>query len=248
MIKFFRKIRQNLVSEGKTIKYLKYAIGEIILVVVGILIAIQLNTWKENKKLNEIRHQYYVQLLDELNDNKNYINEIIEKYSQNISMYDSLIQSQNSPNLTTEQILKTYYLVNYRYYNILFQTGTIESLQNTGEIKLIPLSIRYKLLNLKRTMDRRVVVNQELNQEFKDRSRAANLMGASGLSQLNDNKIYSNKTISEYMKESEVEMILSLNTALLIKRENEEITVVACNDLLKEIGNIENLIHSELNK
>jgi len=39
MIKFFRKIRQNLLSEGKTGKYFKYAIGEIFLVVIGILIA-----------------------------------------------------------------------------------------------------------------------------------------------------------------------------------------------------------------
>ena len=43
MIKLFRKIRQNLVSEGKTGKYFKYAIGEIILVVIGILIAVQIN-------------------------------------------------------------------------------------------------------------------------------------------------------------------------------------------------------------
>jgi hypothetical protein len=52
MIKFFRKIRQNLLSEGKTGKYLKYAIGEIILVVIGILIAVQINNWNTNR--NEI--------------------------------------------------------------------------------------------------------------------------------------------------------------------------------------------------
>ncbi len=46
MIKFFRHIRQNLLSEGKTVKYLKYAIGEIVLVVIGILIALSLNNWK----------------------------------------------------------------------------------------------------------------------------------------------------------------------------------------------------------
>ena len=51
MIKFFRKIRQNLLSEGKTGKYLKYAIGEIILVVIGILIALSINNWNENQKL-----------------------------------------------------------------------------------------------------------------------------------------------------------------------------------------------------
>lgn len=50
MIKFFRNIRQNLLNEGKTSKYFKYAIGEIILVVIGILIALQINNWNEGRK------------------------------------------------------------------------------------------------------------------------------------------------------------------------------------------------------
>ena len=53
MIKFFRKIRQNLLSEGNTAKYIKYAFGEIILVVFGILIALQINNWNEEKKLKK---------------------------------------------------------------------------------------------------------------------------------------------------------------------------------------------------
>ena len=54
MLKFFRKIRQNLLSEGKTGKYLKYAVGEIVLVVIGILIALSINNWNENKKLSRV--------------------------------------------------------------------------------------------------------------------------------------------------------------------------------------------------
>lgn len=50
MIKFFRKIRYHLMETGKTSKYLKYAIGEIILVVIGILIALQINNWNEHRK------------------------------------------------------------------------------------------------------------------------------------------------------------------------------------------------------
>ncbi|WP_298760776.1 DUF6090 family protein [uncultured Psychroserpens sp.] len=50
MIKFFRHIRRSLLSEGKTTKYLKYAIGEILLVVIGILIALGINNWNENLK------------------------------------------------------------------------------------------------------------------------------------------------------------------------------------------------------
>ncbi|MFT6046016.1 MAG: hypothetical protein ACI9WC_001721, partial [Arenicella sp.] len=50
MIRFFRKIRQNLIKENKVGKYLLYAIGEIVLVVIGILIALQINTWNEDRK------------------------------------------------------------------------------------------------------------------------------------------------------------------------------------------------------
>lgn len=52
MIKFFRQIRQNLLMENKTGKYLKYAIGEIVLVVIGILIALSINNWNEQQKIN----------------------------------------------------------------------------------------------------------------------------------------------------------------------------------------------------
>jgi hypothetical protein len=46
VVKFFRRIRQKLVAENKFSRYLIYAIGEIILVVIGILIALQVNNWK----------------------------------------------------------------------------------------------------------------------------------------------------------------------------------------------------------
>ena len=54
MIKFFRKIRQNLIMENKTGKYFKYAIGEIFLVVIGILIALQINNWNEGRKSSQL--------------------------------------------------------------------------------------------------------------------------------------------------------------------------------------------------
>ncbi|MBL0025801.1 MAG: hypothetical protein IPO98_12760 [Saprospiraceae bacterium] len=72
MIKFFRRIRQNLLNEGKTSRYLKYAIGEIVLVVIGILIALQINTWNESYKnkvsesmyLNEMMEDFGINLKD----------------------------------------------------------------------------------------------------------------------------------------------------------------------------------------
>ncbi len=53
MIRFFRSIRQNLLAQNRVTRYLVYAIGEIILVVIGILIALQINTYSENQKLRK---------------------------------------------------------------------------------------------------------------------------------------------------------------------------------------------------
>ena len=62
MIKFFRKIRQKLLSENKFGKYLKYAIGEILLVMIGILLALQVNNWNE-KRRNKINEQFILNSL-----------------------------------------------------------------------------------------------------------------------------------------------------------------------------------------
>ena len=63
MIKFFRHIRKNLLVENKTSKYFKYAIGEIILVVIGILIALQINNWNESRKSNQLEQALYLKYL-----------------------------------------------------------------------------------------------------------------------------------------------------------------------------------------
>ncbi|WP_411895926.1 DUF6090 family protein [Winogradskyella sp. A2] len=90
MIKFFRKIRQNLLSEGKTGKYLKYAIGEIILVMIGILLALQVNNWNENRKLADSEKLLLKELLNDLEFSKS---EIVTALSGNkylLSKYKSI--------------------------------------------------------------------------------------------------------------------------------------------------------------
>lgn len=53
MIKFFSKIRKQLLEQNKTGKHLKYAVGEIILVMIGILLALQINNWNSNRQLKK---------------------------------------------------------------------------------------------------------------------------------------------------------------------------------------------------
>ena len=66
MIRFFRNIRQKLAAENNVAKYLRYAIGEILLVVIGILIALQINNWNENRKQSELKTVYISRLVSDI--------------------------------------------------------------------------------------------------------------------------------------------------------------------------------------
>ena len=69
MINFFRNIRKKLADDNKPLKYLRYAIGEIVLVVIGILIALQINNWNESRKAQAKTHAYLAMLSDEIKTN-----------------------------------------------------------------------------------------------------------------------------------------------------------------------------------
>ena len=93
MIKFFRKIRQRLLSENKFSKYLIYAIGEIILVVIGILIALQINNWNENKKLKTEEIKFLKNFKQSLIADKEFNSFRFDKYKQtkNLLLFCSII-------------------------------------------------------------------------------------------------------------------------------------------------------------
>ena len=99
MIKFFRKIRQNLLSEGKTGKYFKYAIGEIVLVVIGILIALQINNWNENRILLKKEKHYLNEITANLEVDITRINEIFN-FNQ---IKDSILDETINPLLDFEE-------------------------------------------------------------------------------------------------------------------------------------------------
>ncbi|PTM11593.1 MAG: hypothetical protein DA407_01200 [Bacteroidetes bacterium] len=86
MIKFFRHIRKNLLMENKTSKYFKYAIGEIILVMVGILLALQVNNWNEQRIEKQQESAILSQLLLEFKSN-------LEQLDQKISSKNETINS-----------------------------------------------------------------------------------------------------------------------------------------------------------
>lgn len=114
MIKFFRHIRQNMINQSRTKKYLLYAIGEIILVVIGILIALQINNWNENRKSlisEKVTLNKFLQDLEadstffQFNDNRlKDINEL-HKDLYKIGLKDAKDITLNEPNYIRRQLL-----------------------------------------------------------------------------------------------------------------------------------------------
>jgi len=90
MIKFFRRIRQRLLIENKLSKYLFYAIGEIILVVIGILIALQINNWNQKDNEQNTIKEYAISLIQDLEEDLVMINEIHLQSDEIINRIDSL--------------------------------------------------------------------------------------------------------------------------------------------------------------
>jgi len=148
MIKFFRKIRQNLLLENKTGKYLKYAIGEIVLVVIGILIALQINNWnEENKKkalmitnIKSIAEDIQADILDIQKTNRflhkqvvaaNYIIPILE--SENRIIKDSLKFIMDFNSFTTTPIISE----RSNTWNYLNSSGIVSEFPDSKLLKLL---------------------------------------------------------------------------------------------------------------
>jgi len=103
MIKFFKRFRYQLLGEGKTGKYLKYAIGEIVLVVIGILIALSINNWNDVRKLKQKERKYLLDLRTETISNLNILNSVIENNQKNVESAKEIASIIASKNLIIEE-------------------------------------------------------------------------------------------------------------------------------------------------
>ena len=92
MFALFRRIRKQLVSEGNLGKYLKYAIGEIILVVIGILIALQVNNWNENRKSRSFEQEMLAQIRENLKVDKMDLKKVHKNFEKAISSITKILE------------------------------------------------------------------------------------------------------------------------------------------------------------
>jgi hypothetical protein len=134
MIKFFRRIRQNLLSEGKTGKYLIYAFGEIILVVIGILIALQINNWNNTNQQEMIELKY----LEEIKQN---LTKDIASIDFNISFNKSKLQSNKIVLEYLNGKINYTDSLDFHFSNLFFSTRTLVNMSAYENLKSRGLEI-----------------------------------------------------------------------------------------------------------
>ena len=134
MIKFFRHIRQKLLTENKFSRYLLYAIGEIILVVIGILLALQINNWNENRKAQKKEQELLLQLQSEFESN---LKQLDGKIALRIAMINAsfkLLEYVDYPSKRNHDSI-----LNHLGYTVLSPTfdPIVNDINSSGRIDLI---------------------------------------------------------------------------------------------------------------
>jgi len=147
MIKFFRKIRYDLLDENETRKYLKYAIGEVVLVMIGILLALQVSNWNQKRRADAKEKTILSELHQEFIENKKQYFEVLDKHQKALSICNDWIATfpidLETINLDSLPIRSDGLHLRYTFDP---SQGIINSLINTSSFELISNRELRKLL------------------------------------------------------------------------------------------------------
>jgi hypothetical protein len=149
MIKFFRKIRQKMLIENKFSKYLLYAIGEILLVVIGILIALQVNNLNEARKTRDKEVSYLENVKNDLQFSILGIDEFIANRKRQVISATKIIEHYNGKPVEDWNEFNRYTADIYTWQRFFQIDNTFQELMNSGNLAIISNdSIKNELMNL----------------------------------------------------------------------------------------------------
>ena len=176
MISYFRRIRRTLMEEKRTGKYLKYALGEIVLVVIGILIALQINNWNI-KRLERVEEQKtYENIRQQVLDDKTELDKVIQYndyHTKNYEYANKMILSGLRQKTDTLALI----VMSLSLYSDFHRSGKVyETLVNSGDVKLIQnqelisklqqLEMTYTFINKLEKMNWDMIIN-DLSRELR---------------------------------------------------------------------------------
>jgi len=236
-----------MVKENRTSKYLLYAIGEIILVVIGILIALQINQNAENKKTDNTRQDYYAQLLEDLNKDKHFANEIIKLFEKDRKEYNTYLEIYSAIDLSPSEVYNHLMTLNIMSTPLSFNSNTIESLRSSGEIILIPLSIRNKLIDVLRFQEE-ILKSSDYSDKGKNNvlQELGIYRGASTL----DRRLKNQPQLKSYLEfhKNMPQIILGLDAVQRWKEVSENDSIIFLKLMVEDIDVVIDMIELEIKK
>jgi hypothetical protein len=148
-MKLFRKIRQSMLGSGKVKNYVLYAIGEIFLVVVGILIALQINNWNEDYKDRRLEESYYYKFLEDVNQDQRLLEKLIAENNQRIKYANQLLHLLQQEHADRKEVIfflrETISKIRFRFRP---SSSAFDDLKSNGKLAIIKdLSLKKQLLN-----------------------------------------------------------------------------------------------------
>lgn len=136
-MRLFRKIRQSLLQHGNLKRYLVYTIGEILLIMIGVLLAFQVSKWNDKRNNDKVELIYYENIRRQLNDDMGIISRNIDYNNRYLSQFEyanEIIQIDDRSKLDT---LIKISLNLFRYSDFHRASNIYETIVNSGQIKLI---------------------------------------------------------------------------------------------------------------
>jgi hypothetical protein len=167
VFKFFRRIRHSLFTENKISKYSVYAIGEIILVVIGILIALQINNWNEQRKIRAVEITYLENISTDLQLNIKALQEFITSREVCIKASDSMIAMFEGERPIDVDDFNRYGIDVMVWYPFQQNDNTYQELLNSGKLSLITnKTIKNQLQNMQSSFKKVTFVENEMQQDY----------------------------------------------------------------------------------
>lgn len=252
MIKFFRKIRQRLLTENKLRKYLFYAMGEIVLVVLGILIALQINNWNEDKKKEKQANIYLSDLKSDLNYDIKTLNERILVNIDRINQIDSIFYTlATKKDLSKEELLEfddRHYILTTESYFIP-EKSTISQIKASSQGGLIQnknlrdMMFRYYSVNDRNEKNGEVSLQLYQHNFFSYNIGGTALIGGEYFEKLLGNSL--NRPYTDYSSLSQNSVYIG---NLVFKKENTKTQNTKYEEIRTLAENLLQLIEDELQK
>lgn len=147
MTPFFRRIRQKLANDNQFLKYSRYAIGEIILVVIGILIALQINNWNnlQNDRQTEIKYLY--QIKNSLEDNGLILKKRVDLDKKILKNGEQLFVHVKEQKVLNDSVKKLFLLLQFDQM-ISLNMAAFENLKNDGLSFISNDDIKFEIINI----------------------------------------------------------------------------------------------------